>query len=32
MSEADRDAILKELHNNDSEGSDDEEDFGLQIA
>ena len=32
MSEADRDAILKELHNSDSEGSDDDEDLGLEIA
>jgi hypothetical protein len=31
MSEADRDAILKELHNSDSEGSDDE-DIGLDLA
>ena len=30
MSEADRDAILKELHNSESEGSDDE-DIGLEI-
>lgn len=32
MSEADRDAILKELHKSDSEGSDDDEDIGLEIA
>lgn len=33
MSEAeDRDAILKELHNSDSDGSDDEEDISLEIA
>lgn len=32
MSEADRDAILKELHKSDSEGSDDDEDLGLEIA
>ena len=32
MSEADRDAILKELHNSESDGSDEDEDLGLEIA